>query len=346
MADTRYLKRRRQGWYFQLAVPARLIKVVGKATITASLKTRDLTVAQERRWAMLVNAQEDFAKLEGRRVEPAAEPLDPEALLEIDDLARAAYRETLARLDAEARKGICSWGAADLDRAWGEACHGYLNEQDFKPVAEPLAAYCAKHEVEPGSPHYAVAGDALLSARMHALKGRKLALQGKPSDEPSTFLDRPPIDPVSLKPLRAGPRRGGLIFAEVAARFIAERQRDPAFALTEQTKGQYEAALRLFDRWARQPRLDDVDRRKASDFLDAIASLSPNWGRGPGTKSPKLRRDRRSFRRPHAGAVSKDDQSLCDGSEFGMAVRRGPRRLRGQEPLAGADASHRQTPRQ
>ena len=28
-----------------------------------------------------------------------------------------------------------------------------------------------------------------------------------------------------------------------------------------------------------------MDRRKASDFLDAIASLDPHWGRGPGVKA-------------------------------------------------------------
>ena len=159
-----------------------------------------------------------------------------------------------------------------------------LPPEDFKPIAEPLAAYCTQHEIEPGSAHYAVLGDALLSARMHALKGRTLALEGKPSDEPATFLLNRPIDPVSLKPLRSV-GRGGLIFADVAARFVSDRQRDPAFALTSQTKSLYEIAFRLFDSWANRPRLDEIDRGRASAFLDAIAKLDPRWGCRPGVKA-------------------------------------------------------------
>ena len=122
----------------------------------------------------------------------------------------------------------------------------------------------------------------------HQLRGaaQGRALKGEPSNEPSTFLQYEPIDPVTLTPLRAArSRRGGLIFAEVAARFIAEKQRDPAFALTARTKGQYEAAFRLFDQWAKQPRLGDIDRSKASAFIDTISSFNPRWGRGPSVKA-------------------------------------------------------------
>jgi integrase len=80
------------------------------------------------------------------------------------------------------------------------------------------------------------------------------------------------------------PGKGGPKFADVAARFIAEKQRDPSSALTAQTIGQYEAAFRLFDSFARQPTLGDIDRRMASEFLDKIATLDPHWGRSPETK--------------------------------------------------------------
>ena len=78
---------------------------------------------------------------------------------------------------------------------WQEAFSGYVIETDFKPVAKALAAYCGEHAIEPGALHYQIVGDALLSARMHALKGRANALEGKPSDEPTTFLLNRPIDP-------------------------------------------------------------------------------------------------------------------------------------------------------
>jgi hypothetical protein len=68
----RYLKRRRQGWYFQIAVPVALRKAAGKATITKSLRTRDLNVAQERYVAELLKATEAFRELAGGRQAGAA----------------------------------------------------------------------------------------------------------------------------------------------------------------------------------------------------------------------------------------------------------------------------------
>jgi integrase len=296
VADTRYLKRRRQGWYFQLAVPSQHRETLGKATITASLGTRDLTVAQARRWPKLIETQEALAKVAHRRL-PAAAVLEPQALLELDEIARAIYHQTLAELEADAQRGVRAWrepkdarnpNAHEIEGLMervGEAFNSYCG-WDFRSVAEPLLNFCTDKGLVPGSEPYRTVGEVLLGARMRALGGRARALQGKSSDKPTTFLEYEPIDPVTLKPLRAvGTKRGGLIFAEVAARFIAEKQRDPAFALTAQTKGQYEAAFRLFDQWAKQPRLGDIDRGKASAFIDTISSFNPRWGRGPGVKA-------------------------------------------------------------
>jgi integrase len=276
VADTRYLKQRRQGWYFQLAVPRALRKALGKATITTSLRTRDLGLAQDRRWAELVRVREGFAKLAGGKA-PATETLAPDALVRIDDAARVYYRYLLQLMAAEARSGVCAWGAPELERAWHEAMTAYVADSDFRSVAKPLAAYCEAHAIEPGNLHYYVAGDALLSARMRAIEGRRAALDGKPTlDEPATFLMKRPIDPVG---------RGGLIFMEVAQRCLREKQRDVAVRLTKQTEEQYRVAHRLFDQFAGQPTLDAVDRRLASQFLDAIAGLDPRWGRGKDVKS-------------------------------------------------------------
>jgi hypothetical protein len=48
-----YLQRRRQTWYIRVAVPPKLAPVVHKTHIVRSLKTRDVAVARERRWAAL-----------------------------------------------------------------------------------------------------------------------------------------------------------------------------------------------------------------------------------------------------------------------------------------------------
>ncbi len=284
MADTRYLKQRFQTWYFTIAIPRDLRSRFGKARIEESLKTRDLSVAQSTRWAKREHYEALFRQpRSGDPLPVTAQPVAPEVLLEIDEFARTIYREALATMAADARNGVRAWAQPELDALHHELTVCYFNN-DFAPVAQPLAAYREQKGLAPGSLTYTRLGEALIAARMWAVSGRKDALEDQPSEEPSTFLGRAPVDPVTLKPFRTSARSGRLVFAEVAARFIAERQRDPAYKLTEQTRGQYEAAYRLFDRWAKQPTLDTVDRRKASDFLDAIASLNPRWGRGPGVK--------------------------------------------------------------
>jgi integrase len=288
VADTRYLKKRRQGWYFQLAVPRELRAKAGKATITASLETRDLTVAQERRWAKLVEAQRALAELAGRKA-PANETFAPELLMAIDDYARTTYHRALARMAEDERKGVRAWGAPELDQGWQEAFNGYVIETDFKPVAEPLAAYCTEHAIEPGTLHYQMIGDALLSARLAALRGRKNALEGKPSAEPTSFLLRRPIDPISLKPFRATSiKPGELRFSQAASNFIEEAQRDPAAKMTEQTRKQHEAAYRLFRDFTNDAPLHAIDRAMASDFLTKISRLHPDWARSPKSKQLSL----------------------------------------------------------
>ena len=128
MADFRYLKQRRQGWYFQLAVPRKFREALGKATITTSLQTRDVTVAQRRRRPRLVQAQEAFAKLSGARGPRATKTLAP-------DVSRGhrrrrhgqRYRETCCNvMAAEARAGIRAWDKPELDRGYQEALEGYV----------------------------------------------------------------------------------------------------------------------------------------------------------------------------------------------------------------------------
>ncbi len=282
MADLRYLKKRRLGWYFQIAVPQKLRGALGKATITASLQTRDLNEALTRRWSKLVEVQELFARVERRP--PSDEPLDPEALLELDEYARALYIQTLRTMQAEAHRGERAWGRAELEAAHTELFAAY-DEGASAPVAELLSEYCSVREIVPASAMYRQVRDALLLARDQAVIGRLRALDGKTTNDLDTFLQQVLVDPVSLKPLQAKTSgRGGVTFGEAAHRFIAERQRDPQFALTGQTKEIYETAFRLFDSWAKQPTLDSVDRAAASRFLDTVAKLDPRWGRGPGAK--------------------------------------------------------------
>ena len=60
LPHNRYLQKRRQTWYIRIAVPPRLIPVIGKNHIVRSLKTRDAAVARERRWEVLLEIRRWF----------------------------------------------------------------------------------------------------------------------------------------------------------------------------------------------------------------------------------------------------------------------------------------------
>ena len=47
--DTRYLEKRRSGYYAVIDVPPKLVADVGRKRLRVSLKTRDLATAQKRR---------------------------------------------------------------------------------------------------------------------------------------------------------------------------------------------------------------------------------------------------------------------------------------------------------
>ena len=102
MADQRYLKKRRQGWYFVMAVPLELRgKFPGKdgkpiSKIVLSLGTRDLTLAQKKRWALVDQYTEAFRRAAGDIALTRAE---------IDEQAKLIYQDTLVRLEADARAG-------------------------------------------------------------------------------------------------------------------------------------------------------------------------------------------------------------------------------------------------
>lgn len=105
MADTRYLKRRREGWYFQIAVPRALREAYGSDVITVTLGTRDLTVAQQRRWPKLIEYQEAFGRLSGKVPAETTNRVNSATLAVIDEIALAAYHQALMTMEANARRG-------------------------------------------------------------------------------------------------------------------------------------------------------------------------------------------------------------------------------------------------
>jgi integrase len=304
MADMRYLKRRRQGLYFVMAVPTALRAQYGAGKVVASLGTRDLTRAQRERWQKKVEYDRLFERLANNV---------PLSVAEIDAQAREVYHSTLDRLDIDAkRRGLDAEHEIEaLDTAMVEFVDAgenadftvsYSNPLDDRTVtvnviADELAAVGRRTGaiLEPGTKTYRLLGDAILTAKIEALDGRMRALRGEASEPPATFA-KGGIDPRTLKPATVPPRapivrgrdKGGKPFSEVAALYVAELRRDASAAPTEQTIGQHEAVYRLFKDYTRDVPLAAIDRATASSFLETVATLDPHWGRSPDTKQLSL----------------------------------------------------------
>lgn len=157
MADTRYLKKRRQGWYFRISVPRDLRADYQRDDIVVSLSTRDLTVAQEKRWALVSEYHEDFRRTRGAKSDRPSPDRKP----------RHVFKETLAA----AREGAFRWedshDGEDADAAGLGLAIGEITDQIDKEE-EPTATQ---------------------QAMLDALRARQRELRGKPVQTPCQYRE-------------------------------------------------------------------------------------------------------------------------------------------------------------
>ncbi|EJW11609.1 Integrase [Rhodovulum sp. PH10] len=284
MADTRYLKQRRQGWYFQLGVPADLQAKAGRKVIVESLGTRDLVKAQKLRWPKVAQWTEAFERMRGNI---------PLTSAEIEEHAQRAFQSHLVEMDRMGKDRHVG-GSSELFELGQqlELLADAAAAGDFGSVAREITEIEKRVgvEVPEGSREHRKLSEALMKAQYHAVMGRQHALQGRPYDPPPSFGSAPLIDPILLRPIRpavaARPHRdgAGMRFTEAATRYIDELQRDDTAKVTEQTRMQHEAVFRLFGQYVHDAPLTDITGENASAFLEAVAKLHPCWGRSPATK--------------------------------------------------------------
>ena len=286
MADTRYLKRRRQTWYFHLAVPAEVRPKLNKTHITETLGTRDLTKAQKARWEKLAQWTDAFEKLRGNvpltnaEIEEQAQRVFYEFLAHLEQI----YRDNPRGIDVESEELAKQ---AELFAEAGAALPSVVDPWVAREVAKIEVRTGAA--LERGSPTRDRLVRAVSRALLHATLGRSAALQGEAYEPPPTFGGPQLIDPLTLRPVKIAKVRRrvngqGMRFSEAAERFIAELQRDKGARKTAQTIAQHEAVYRLFAQFVGDAALDDISEEKASEFIDEVAKLHPHWGRAPGTK--------------------------------------------------------------
>ena len=311
-ADTRYLKRQHQCWYFVTAVPRGLRgRFISQgrhgrpgrplSKIVVSLGTQSLSEAREKRWPLVHEWRERFKR---------AKSGVPLTLNDVDALARESYAATLGGLESWAKRtspgefnrrlsqlaSLIQQGIADIG-----GIEPFLNEgtdSDFAPVvASEIARIEARTGItlDPNSETYAALREALVRARLAAIEGRLRAAHGQPSEPPASFLGARGVDPVTLRPIAPIKRPrvrvrtdDGMKFSEASALYLDEIQRDKNAALTEQTRGQAEAVYRLFQDYSDDVEIGAVTRAMAAEFLATVARLHPHWGRSAEAKKMTL----------------------------------------------------------
>src|SRR5262245_63968681 len=278
---------------------------------------------------------------------------------EIEDLARETYTATLERLEADAKRHKTS-RAVQIEALWLElGVFGNVPADldamitvrmplddltDFDFLADDLAAAQRRKGVtlDLGSETYRLLGQAVARAKVTAFQGRLRMLRGEPTERPTTFLGADGIDPVTLRPIAPLQRPqirlrdgSGMRFSEAAARYIDEMQRDPNAKLSEHTRRQRETVFRLFKMFTGDASLAAVDKLTASEFLELVAKLYPNWHNIEGAQElPLGKLVEKSASRP--GRLSNrtiNSYVSALSSVFKWADRRG--HFEGRNPFAG-----------
>jgi integrase len=307
MADTRYLKRRGNVYWTRIKVPADVKRRMCREHIEKSLRTGDLREAQRLRWAHVQEAHEKFDRLRGRCGLSS---------MEIEQAAQRRFRVILEEAERKRQRGeLVSEADAEIDYKTGEPwttdreVAGLDLELDLLYEAlDPRWSYVPPHIEEAarellGEPQADLADHqelttALLKAEIEATRALLAHRQGQLYQPPPGPFNFAVFDPVTftvrttamppVRPQGTAVPINGVTFSETAARYVADRMRDPSAAWTQQTRIQNEATFRLFADWCEDRPLASVDRETASCFVEAISRLDPNWGRGKGAKTLSL----------------------------------------------------------
>ena len=310
--DTRYLKRRGQRWYFQVAVPRGLHAALGRKVIVEALNTPVLAEAQNLRWSRLAAAHAAFdAAGETRDLGPAT----------IDREAQATLSRLLREAEAATGRGEpLQWAAPDAasQGQWpGDVTEGEgltfaletfteaMSTRNYALVEVEAAAVVISLDLgrDPADDELDLLCRSQLAAHTEAIKARLARLRGQ-DYAPDAGLA------AALREIHGGAATGspGKRFDRAAVTKRAAVARDPSAPMrigdaaaacladhaggddarwargqwSAQTRRQYAGAYELLaDHLGNMP-LALVTAADARGFIDAIAGLDPLWRRSPG----------------------------------------------------------------
>lgn len=292
VSDTKYLKRRGNRWFVQIAVPNDVQKILGRAVIIEALGTSDLREAQRLRHEYVTKAHEAFDRARGKRSLTSAE-------IELE--SQAKFRRLMAEYDEAVGRGEHPYGRPsdnDENDTWGlqdliDEVGGCIRSGEYSRVTDDVAEIASRTgaTLSKGSEKRRELCRALLKAELEAYRAIQGLQEGK-VHQPEGPFNSQVIDPITLEskvPVRARRRAGnGERFSAAVAAFTAESMRDQDARWTHQTRGQYSATYRLFGDYIQDAPLASINREDVAGFLDKIAHLHPDWGRQEGAKGLNL----------------------------------------------------------
>jgi integrase len=262
----RYLRQRRSRWLVQVAVPTDLRDHFGKANIETYLRTSDRREAERRAHSAVAEILDRFERAR------AGQPLQIRSAAEAE-LRRAYDRLTADFLESHSKlPEIAKAMAEDLS----DPLLAALNDNPL--LGESTVEYARKMIRRAGAEPTEATVTSLSEAILRAQAAAIAMLQNGLAPPP---LSNRPVQ----RPSKAG---AGLSVADVAARYLTERQRDPRAKMTAQTEAQVRTTFRLFADHMAGASFRDVTREHAGTFLDALASLHPHYGRQSGAADLSL----------------------------------------------------------
>ena len=145
MPHSQYLERRPEGWYVSVRVPAPLVPQIGRTHFVRSLRTKDASVARERRWPAIAGIWQSWSAHLGRA---DAEP-EPLAATTLAEVPRRARRPRVSMAGRASPRGL-----GNADRRNVEARARLPSARQNAP-AQPIQAPSRKWQASGGCGQHA-----------------------------------------------------------------------------------------------------------------------------------------------------------------------------------------------
>lgn len=268
MPDNRYLKRRHDRWWFQMAVPTDLQASFGRKTVSTNLHTSSKREAMNLRWAHVTAWQAAFER--ARRGNGLT-------CDEIEEAAQAELQRTWSFMAADPMRNPDAM--SDYLSTVIDSDKESLDLDALRPRAREIAQGFVP---QPSPESIDTLAEALADAAFRAKAHWRHNI--------------PPPDSRPQKAKSTAKGKQARRLNDAVDKYIEKHSNDPDARLTDSTLRQLRQTARLFENhMGEDVRLDTVTYEVAEDFLTRLSRLSKTYGRKAGVGAMSLSEIERRF---------------------------------------------------